>query len=105
MTGNLYDIDELPGVRVEDKRGRELTYQAEADLMHANPGKYVPIKSFEFESKARQCAYAIRNGSLAAFWFGLNTMSRYGRNPDVDAVIRRVGDRYTVFAAYVPKEA
>lgn len=105
MTRNLYDIDELPGARVEDKRGRELTYQAEADLMHANPGKYVPIKSFEFESKARQCAYAIRNGSLAAFWFGLNTMARSGRKPDVDAVIRRIDDRYTVFAAYVPKEA
>lgn len=105
MTRNLYDIDELPGARVEDKRGRELTYQAEADLMHANPGKYVPIKSFEFESKARQCAYAIRNGSLAAFWFGLDRMDRYDRKPEVDAVIRRVGDRYTVFAAYVPKEA
>lgn len=105
MGVKIYDINELPGVRVEDKRGRELTYQAEADLMHANPGKYVPIKSFEFESKARQCAYAIRNGSLAAFWFGLDRMDRYDRKPEVDAVIRRIDDRYTVFAAYVPKES
>lgn len=103
-TIRLYDVGDLPGAEVEDKRRKVLKYQAQADLMHANPGKYVLLESFDLESKARNTANNIRAGSLTAFWFGLDTRKRLNRKPDVDVVVRKTGEtEYSVYAAYRPE--
>lgn len=102
-TIRLYDAGDLPGTEVEDKRRKVLKYQDQANMMHANPGKYVLVESFDLESQARQVASTIRNGLLTAFWFGLDIRSRFGKKPDVDAVVRRTGEnQYSVYAAYTP---
>lgn len=104
MGVKLYDIDELPGAELHDKRRKRLKYQEQADLMHANPGKYVLVESFELESKARQAVNSINAGQVAAFWFGLDTVNRVGRQVEVDAVARKTGEnQYSVYAAYRPE--
>lgn len=103
-TIRLYDAGSLPGTEVEDKRCKSLKYQDQANMMHANPGKYVLLESFDLESQARQVASNIRSGSLTAFWFGLDTRKRLNRKPDVDVVVRKTGEtEYSVYAAYRPE--
>ena len=93
MTGDLYDIDELPGKPMV-KAKRELKYQAQADMMRANPGKYVTIDTFETESKAKTCRNCILGVSYAAF----KPMYQY-----MDAQVRELSEHeYAVYAAYMP---
>ena len=93
MTGDLYDIDELPGKPMV-KAKRELKYQAQADMMRANPGKYVTIDTFETESKAKTCLSCILGISYAAF----KPMYQY-----MDAQVRELSEHeYAVYAAYMP---
>lgn len=93
MTGNLYDIDELPGKPMV-KTKRELKYQEQADTMRANPGKYVTIDTFDSESKAKTCRNCILGVSYAAFKPMYQCM---------DAQVRELSEHeYAVYAAYMP---
>ena len=103
MGVEMYDISELPGSELCDKRRRQLKYQEQADLMHENPGKYVLLESFNLESRARQVVNNINAGQFAAFWFGVDPLNRAGRQVEVDAVARKTGEtEYSVYAAYTP---
>lgn len=97
----LYEYEQLPGEPVEQKSVRELRHQAEADQCRANPGKWVLVERTDSPVKAKQHAYQITHGVWTAFKDEtVSHGSRIPRASGFHAEIRKVDDRYELYAMF-----